>query len=73
MLQNAALQDFRGYIKKRLSYAQYRVGTVWYRAEIKDNSILSNGIVRVKIKEKILDMMKYGNRALQHFPWRESG
>ena len=23
------------------------------------------------IKEKILDMMKYGNRALQHFPWRE--
>ena len=23
------------------------------------------------IKEKILDMMKYGNKALEHFPWRD--
>jgi hypothetical protein len=49
MIQQAAFQDFRNYIKKRLSYAQYRVGTTWYRAEITDISILSNGIVRVKI------------------------
>lgn len=49
MLQAAAFQDFRNYIKKRLSYAQYRVGSTWYRAEITDISILSSGIVRVKI------------------------
>lgn len=49
MIQNAAFQDIRAYMKKRLSYAQYRVGTVWYRAEITDISILSNGTVRVKI------------------------
>lgn len=49
MIQNAALQDFRAYIKKRLSYAMYRVGTVWTRVEITDISILDNGTVRVKI------------------------
>ena len=53
MIQNAAFQDFRSYIKKRLSYAQYRVGTTWNRAEITDISILSNGIVRVKIDKAV--------------------
>lgn len=49
MLNPAAFSDLRAYIKKRLAYAQYRVGTTWYRVEIQDVTIMQSGTVRVKV------------------------
>lgn len=41
--------ELRNYIKSRIAYAQYRVGSTWHRAEISGVSALSDGTVRVKI------------------------
>ena len=49
MLNAAAFSDLRAYIKKRLAYAQYRVGSTWYKVEIQDVTILTDGTVRVKV------------------------
>lgn len=48
MLQAAAFTDLRNYIKRRISRAQYRVGSTWYDAPIVETVITSDGTVRVK-------------------------
>ncbi len=47
-LDTAALNDIRGYVKKRVGYLQYRVGTTYTKAPITDAQILSSGVVRVQ-------------------------
>ena len=48
MLQVAAFTDLRNYIKRRISKAQYRVGSTWYDAPIVETVITADGIVRIK-------------------------
>ena len=48
MLTNAAFTDFRCFIKKRISRAQYKVGTTWYDSTLLETVITGDGIVRVK-------------------------
>lgn len=47
-LDTAALNDLRGYVKKRVGYLQYRVGTTYTKVQISDVQILSSGVVRVQ-------------------------
>lgn len=46
MLDPAAFNDLRNFIKRRIVRAQYRVGTTHYPAGINDVVILPNGTVR---------------------------
>lgn len=46
MLDSAAFEDLRGFIKRRIVRAQYRVGSTYYPADINDVVILPNGTVR---------------------------
>lgn len=49
MLDPAAFTDLRGYIKRRIAYARYRVGSTYYTASINDITILGTGVVRVQL------------------------
>lgn len=49
MLDPAAFKDLRGYIKRRIAYARYRVGSTFYTASITDITILGSGVVRVQL------------------------
>jgi hypothetical protein len=49
MLDPAAFADLRGFIKRRIAYARYRVGSTYYTAKINDIIILGSGIVRVQL------------------------
>lgn len=49
MLKAAAFTDFRNLIKRRLAYAEYRIGSTFHRADISEVEITTDGIVRVKI------------------------
>ena len=48
MLDTAALTDIRGYIKRRVAYARYRVGSTYYRAELTDVDYVGT-TVRVRL------------------------
>lgn len=47
MLTNNALTDLRNFIKRRIAYAQYKVGSTYYDVPIAEIEI-TGGIVRVK-------------------------
>lgn len=47
-LDNAAFTDLRSYIKRRIGFLKYRVGTTYYRTPITDAQILQSGVVRVQ-------------------------
>lgn len=47
-LDKAAFTDMRNYIKKRIGYLKYRVGTTYHKVSITDILILPNGVVRVQ-------------------------
>ena len=49
MIDAVGFYDMRNYIKRRLSYARYRIGTTFYIAQISDIGILPNGTVRAQI------------------------
>ncbi len=44
----ACLYDLRAYVRKRVAYIRYRVGSSYYEARVRDAEILANGVVRVK-------------------------
>lgn len=46
MLDTAAFEDLRGYIKRRIAYARYRVGSTYYKTDLNDIQVLSNSTVR---------------------------
>lgn len=47
-LDTAALNDLRSYVKRRVGFLQYRVGTTYTKVQISDVQILSSGVVRVQ-------------------------
>jgi hypothetical protein len=49
MLTEAAFVDLREFIKRQIAYAEFRIDTTYYRAEISETEITSTGVVRVKI------------------------
>jgi len=49
MLDTAAFTDLRGYIKRRIAGAKYRVGSTYYNTSLNDITILPNGTVRAQI------------------------
>lgn len=49
MLTPAAFTDLREFIKRQVTYAEFRIGTTYYRAEISETEITPTGVVRVKI------------------------
>lgn len=49
MLDPAAYTDLRGYIKRRISYTKYRVGTTYYTGSLNDIEIRPDGTVRALI------------------------
>ena len=46
MIDPYGFADLRNYIKRRLSYARYRVGSTYYTAEINDISVQGDNTVR---------------------------
>ena len=49
MLDTAGFNDLRSFIKRRIAYAQYRVGSTNYKTYLSDLAILSNGTVRAQL------------------------
>ncbi|MDR1158368.1 MAG: hypothetical protein LBK75_08735 [Oscillospiraceae bacterium] len=49
MLDAAAFIDLRGYLKRRITRARYRVGSAYYSTDLTDITILSNGTVRAQL------------------------
>ncbi len=49
MLDTAAFTDLRGYIKRRVAYARYRVGSTFYRTELNDVEFLGSNTVRARL------------------------
>ncbi len=47
MLDAAGFNDMRGYIKRRVSYARYRVGSTWHKVYISEVKQERDGTVRV--------------------------
>ena len=48
MIDAAAFTDIRNYIKRRVGYVRYKVGSTYIRTEINDVEITANGVVRVE-------------------------
>jgi hypothetical protein len=49
MLDTAAFADLRSYIKRRISYAKYRVDDVFYKTDLNDIEVLPTGTVRARL------------------------
>ena len=49
MLDTAAFTDLRGYIKRRVAYARYRVGSTFYRTELTDVDYQGGNTVRARL------------------------
>ena len=47
MLTNTALTALKNYIKNSIAYAQYKVGSTYYRAEIRSAYIMGDGRVAI--------------------------
>lgn len=48
MLTAAALTGFRNHVKTTVAYVKYKIGSTYYRAEITDVTIKSDGKVRIE-------------------------
>lgn len=49
MLDAAGFADLRNYIKRRIAYAQYRVGSTYYKTYLSDVAVRSDGTVRAQL------------------------
>ena len=49
MLDAAGFIDLRNYIKRRINYARYRVGSTWTKTELSSVEVLANGTVRAQM------------------------
>ncbi len=49
MLDAAGFTDLRNFIKRRINYARYRVGSTWYKTTLSQIEILSSGTVRAQM------------------------
>lgn len=50
MLTSAAIQGYRDYTKRRVAYAQYKVGSVYHKTNIESVTITENGTVEIDFK-----------------------
>ena len=48
MLSAAALTGFRNHVKNTVAYAKYKIGSTYYRSEITDITISSDGKVKIE-------------------------
>ena len=48
MLSAAALAGFRNHVKNTVAYAKYKIGSTYYRSEITDITISSDGKVKIE-------------------------
>lgn len=58
MLTDTALQSMRNHLKNAIAYAMYKVGESYYRAEIQDASLLTDGRIAITF---IIDHTIAGN------------
>lgn len=49
MLAPAAFTDLQNYIKRRISYAQYKSGSTYTKTQLSEISVQSDGTVRAQI------------------------
>lgn len=49
MLDAAGLTDLRNFIKKRIAYAKYKVGSTFYKTYLSKVEVLSSGKVRAQM------------------------
>jgi len=49
MLDAAGFIDLRNFIKRRINYARYRVGSTWYKTTLSQLEILPGGTVRAQL------------------------
>lgn len=49
MLDAAAFIDLRNFIKRRINYGRYRVGSTWYNTTLSQIEVMSNGTVRAQL------------------------
>jgi hypothetical protein len=47
LLTSAALQGYRDFTKRRVSYARYLIDSTWHKTRIESVETLSNGIVEI--------------------------
>lgn len=47
MLTTSALQGIRGYIKRRVLYARYKIGSTYYKVPLNSIEVMSNGVVEI--------------------------
>ena len=47
MLTSTALQGYRDYTKRAVSYARYKIGSTWHETKIQSIKILSTGVVEI--------------------------
>ena len=49
MIDAAGFADLRNYIKRRIAYAQYKVGNTYVKTNLSQIDVLSNGTVRAQL------------------------
>lgn len=64
MLSAAALAGFRNHAKNTVAYAKYKIGSTYYRSEITDITISSDGKVKI---EFILNPSVSGEAKVQKY------
>ena len=47
LLTSAALQGYRDFTKRQVSYARYLIGSTWHKTRTESVEMLSNGIVEI--------------------------
>lgn len=49
MLTDSAIEGYRHYTESTISYARYKIGSTWYKADISRNERMSDGKVAIYI------------------------
>lgn len=58
MLSSAALNSMRNHLKNNIAYAQYKVGSTYYKADIQTAEVLADGRIAITF---IIDHSVAGN------------
>ena len=47
MLTTSALQGIRAYVKRRVLYARYKIGSTYYKVPLNSIEVMSNGTIEI--------------------------
>lgn len=47
LLTSKAIEGFRSYVKRTVSYAKYKIGSTYYKVKIDNITVDSTGVVRI--------------------------